>query len=117
MSVARKALGPIAGIVVAGAVIALTESILHRLPMQDALFAGVAAGYGLGALAGGAAAARIARHRIGPILVALVLAALAAINLFAMPHPWWFAPLAALLLFAACRVAMRWVPDATISRA
>lgn len=93
MAMARKILGVLAGTVVAGVTVALVEMVGHARLAGDAVFGVVVIGYGLGALAGTIVATRIADRRVAKA-VPLILAALAAINLFSFPHPIWFAPAA-----------------------
>lgn len=96
----RNVLAFIGGVFAAGAVIALVEIAGHSFASEAGLFAIVAAGYGLGALAGSAMAARIGTHSWPPMGVALALAAMAILNLFAIAHPVWFIPAAAVALIA-----------------
>lgn len=93
MGMVRKVAGVAAGVITAGLVIALTEWLGHVLLRGDAVFAAAIAGYALGAAAGTFVAARLAGASVS-IAVPLVLAALAAVNLFSFPHPAWFAPAA-----------------------
>lgn len=99
MTVGRKIIGVVAGILCAGVVIALVESVGHAIGRGAAVFGFAAGGYGLGAAVGTAVATVIAGARVA-VAVPLVLAVLAAINLFAMPHPMWFVPAAVVALAA-----------------
>lgn len=88
----------LAGIVAAGGIIATVEAVGHGAANSGATpFVSALAGYALGTVAGSAIATRIAGQGIAGVCVALALALLAAANLFAIPHPGWFAPTAALL--------------------
>lgn len=98
MTIGRSVLAVLAGVVAAGAVIAVTEMIIHAVLDGDAMFGAVAFGYGLGALAGTWLAVRISPARVVGIVVTALLAALAVTNLFVIEHPVWFTPLAAVLL-------------------
>lgn len=73
----------------------------------EAAFAPPLLGYALGAFLAAFVAARLATHpkRIA-IGIALTLAALAAFNLFVLPHPAWFAPAAALALALGCALGL-----------
>lgn len=89
------------GIVAAGAVIAVVEWAGHQMADQNASapFAAALAGYGVGGLAGAVLARHLAPARaVAGWSVIGVLSLLAAINLFAFPHPDWFAPLAITIL-------------------
>lgn len=96
-SILRVVGGVIAGLVAGSVVIALVETAGHALFTGEALFGAVAVGYGLGALAGTVAATLIAGRRTA-MAVPVVLAVLAGVNLFAFPHPAWFAPAALVTL-------------------
>lgn len=102
MITAIKTFGSIlCGVVVAGALIATVEWFGHQMAGRSAAmpFIAAIAGYGVGGFAG----ALLARH-LGPKSavsgwsVIGALGALATINLFAFPHPVWFAPLATAIL-------------------
>lgn len=99
MTVMRTIGGVLAGVLAAGAVIAVVETAGHSLASGEAVFVLVIAGYGLGALAGAMVCTLIAGRRPS-IAVPLVLAVLAMLNLFALPHPVWFVPAAGLALAA-----------------
>lgn len=93
-----------AAILLAGMVIAAAETIGHALQAGrgSASFISALAGYGIGALVGGATAFRFAVHkRVAAWTVVGVLALLAIINLFSFTHPFWFAPVAAVLFISA----------------
>ena len=98
MTIGRSVLAVVAGTVAAGAVIAVTEMLIHAVLDGDALFGAVAVGYGLGALAGTWLSVKIAPARVVGIVVTALLAVLAVSNLFVIEHPVWFTPLAAVLL-------------------
>lgn len=97
----RNILALIVGIFAAGAVIALTEFAGHSLLGEGAgvaLFFIVAIGYGLGAMAASAIASSISTDLWPAITACVLLAGLGLANLFAFPHPIWFAPAAAATL-------------------
>ena len=96
----RNIAGVLAGCLCAAVVIAIIEMIAHANLSDDALFAAVALGYGIGAMAGASTAIRIAGTRWPGAAVAILLAVLATINLFALEHPGWFMPVAAVILLA-----------------
>ena len=98
MTIGRSVLAVVAGVIVAGAVIAVTEMLIHALADGDAIFSAVGIGYGLGALAGTWLSVKISRARVVGIVVTALLAVLAVSNLFVIEHPVWFTPLAAVLL-------------------
>lgn len=93
MSFGRRLVGFLVGAAAAGAVISAVEIAGHAAVRGDRLFGVVVLGYGLGALAGTATATRIS-DRVAGAVVPAILGGLAAINLFALPHPGWFAPAA-----------------------
>ena len=98
MRMGRSIVAVATGVIAAGAVIGATEMLIHAVMEGEAMFAAVAAGYGLGALAGTWIASRMGRARIFGIVVTALLATLAVFNLFVIEHPRWFTPLAAVLL-------------------
>ena len=98
MTIARGVLAVVAGVVAAGAVVAVTEMLIHAVVAGDALLGAVAVGYGLGALAGTWLSVKIAPARVVGIVVTALLATLAVSNVFVIEHPVWFMPLAAGLL-------------------
>ena len=98
MTIARGVLGVVAGVIAAGAVIAVTEMLIHAVLDGDPVFGAVAVGYGLGALAGTWLSVKISPARVVGIVVTAFLAVLAVSNLFVIEHPVWFTPLAAVLL-------------------
>lgn len=106
MSMRRKILGVVSGTVTAGLAIAGVEALAHDRIAGDALFAAVAAGYGLGALGGSFVAFWISGARWTAVTVTAILALLALLNLFALPHPMWFAPVAAMTLAAGHAAAI-----------
>lgn len=116
MRFGRSTLGIVAGTLTAGLVIASVEALAHGRAAGDALFGAVAGAYGLGAFGGSLVALRLSGARWTAVVVTMVLALLAIINLFAMPHPMWFVPVAAAMLaaghFAAIGAARRsgWQP-------
>lgn len=97
MAAGRNIAAVLGGIAVAGGVVALVEAAGHALVAPAVAFAVAVGGYGLGALAGTALATAVAGRRVA-IAVPVVLALLAAINLFVLPHPAWFVPAAAAAL-------------------
>jgi hypothetical protein len=105
MQLIRKISAVAVGVVVAGGVIALTESAAHGRLGGEGPFIGAVIGYGLGAAAGTVVAAKIASAGMAR-LVPVLLALLALINLFAFPHPIWFVPAAAAALAAGCYIGL-----------
>lgn len=101
MTIVRSILAVAAGGVASAAVIAGAEMLIHAVMDGDAVFGAVAIGYGLAALTGTWLALKISPVRVAGIVVTVLLAALAASNLFFIMHPVWFAPLAAVLLVIA----------------
>lgn len=108
MSFGRRVLGILGGVVAASAVIAAVEFAGHAVVGGEKLFGVVVLGYGLGALAGTAAATWIS-DRAAAAAIPVILGVLAAINLFAFPHPGWFAPTAVVSL------ALGWSTGSRIS--
>jgi hypothetical protein len=97
MAVGRIIIGAVAGVIVAGVMIAVVEGMTHAAVSGDRAFGGAVLGYGLGALVGSATAARVSgRH--ASLAVLLILVGLAGINLLSFPHPGWFAPVATVAL-------------------
>lgn len=93
------------GLVAAGATIAAVEAVAHGRMGPETIFGAVAAGYGIGAFAGGFVASKIATSRWPIMAVPVALALLAIANLFAIAHPLWFVPVAALALVAGTLAA------------
>lgn len=93
MATGRNILAVLGGVIAASLIIAATEAVGHDSLQGNARFGAAIFGYGLGALAGTATAKRIVSSR-APVAVPVILAGLAAINLFSFPHPKWFAPAA-----------------------
>ncbi len=106
MTILRKTLSVLAGTLAGGLCIAVVEATAHSVSGVQAAFAAAIAGYGLGALAGSAVAARFA-DRTSAAIVTGILSALAAVNLFAFPHPIWFAPAAVVSLLLGCAIGIR----------
>jgi pimeloyl-ACP methyl ester carboxylesterase len=106
MAILRKVLSVGGGVIVAGAVIAGVEALGHAQFEGEGAFGAAVVGYGLGAATGAFTAARIA-DRLCSIIVTGLLAILATINLFAFPHPLWFAPAAAIALLIGWVVGSR----------
>lgn len=106
MKILSKVLSVGAGVVAAGLVIASVEAVGHALFQGDAAFALALVGYGFGSATGAFVAARLA-DRICSAAVTGLLAVLAAINLFAFPHPLWFAPTAIVVLLFGWAVGSR----------
>lgn len=97
MGIGRRILGILGGLIAAGATVALVETLGHRVVRGEAVFAVAVFGYGIAALIGVALTQMIA-DRPTAVIVPLVLAGLAAINVFSFPHPPWFIPAAAAAL-------------------
>jgi len=115
MNILRNAASVVAGIVAAGLCIAAIEAAAHSLAEGDTVFVAAVAGYGVGALVGSAIAARFG-HRLCAAIVTGVLAVLAAINLFAFPHPIWFAPAAVVSLLAGWALGLRLIRSGPTAR-
>ncbi|MBY0566589.1 MAG: hypothetical protein K2P70_04725 [Hyphomonadaceae bacterium] len=77
----------------AGLFIALAETALHALITGELVFVGVALSYAVAATLAAAIARRWSNALVA-IVACVLLGALAALNLFMLPHPQWFAPLA-----------------------
>ena len=97
MTILKRTFAILAGVAAAGVCVAAVEAMGHATLQGQGVFAAAVAGYGLAALIGSAAAVRIG-DRVCAGIVTLVLAMLAVVNLFAFPHPLWFAPVAVLTL-------------------
>lgn len=128
-AVLRHALAVVAGIVVAVAIIMLFEGLNsqffpppagleHATPGEMAAwlrtlptgaFLVVLAGYGVGALAGSATAARFAPTRAAHLagVVGAFLLAASLMNLVALPHPAWFWVANVLLIIGGAWVGWR----------
>lgn len=91
MAIAKQIIGSVIGIAAAAGVIAVTEAIGHSVASGEAVFGAAVAGYGIGCGVGTFIATVIAGRSVS-IVVPVVLAILATINLFAFTHPGWFAP-------------------------
>lgn len=99
MTIVRQIIGSVIGIAVAGGIIAVTEAIGHGAASREAVFGTAIAGYGVGCGVGTFIATMIAGRGVSMVLP-VILAILAAINLFSFPHPWWFAPAGVIALAA-----------------
>lgn len=97
MTILKRTLAILTGVAAAGVCVAAVEAMGHAALQGQGVFAAAVAGYGLAALIGSVIAARIG-DRVCAAIVTLVLAILAVVNLFAFPHPAWFAPVAVLTL-------------------
>lgn len=95
----RNILVGAAALLCAGLLIALAETALHMLLTGELVFAGVALSYAVAATLATAIARRWSNARVA-IVACVLLGALAALNLFILPHPQWFAPLAVAALVA-----------------
>ena len=93
MAAVRSIAAVLGGVVVAGGAIALVEMAGHSSLQGGSVFGAAVVGYSLGALVGTAVATMVADRRTA-LAVPVILAALAAVNLFSFPHPRWFAPAA-----------------------
>lgn len=100
----------VAGLIAASLCIAGVEAIAHRAGSGELLFAAAAAGLGVGAAIGGALAVRIGGRPVLAWIIALLLALLALINVYAFPHPVWFVPAAAAALALGAWIATRAAP-------
>lgn len=106
MNVLRTTLAAVSAIVASAVVIAGTEALAHANLSGDARFGAATVGYALGAMAGSAVATMFGVRHLATA-VTLLLAVLAAVNLFSFPHPLWFAPLAVLMLVLGWVVGQR----------
>lgn len=97
MTILRKSLAVVGGILIGGLLIAAVEAVGHSLVRGEAVFGVAITGYGFGAAAGSLVAARFA-DRVCSMIVTGALALVAAINFFAFPHPLWFAPTAVIIM-------------------
>lgn len=114
MKIGRILIGVVGGIVLAGSVIFLAESAGHALLDGDAVFGAVAVGHGLGTAAGSFLACRLAGRRAS-MAVPVALGLLALTNILSFVHPWWFGPVAGLLLIAGWFVGVApTAPRATV---
>lgn len=89
----RNGMGTLLGLILAAIVIATVEEFVRppRGVDDSAPFLVALLGYALGTFLGATLAARIARHgRIAAVVVAVVLAALAVIDVASFAHPSWF---------------------------
>lgn len=109
MSIGRNILGIAGGVLAAGMVIALVEIVGHRIATGNGRFLAAIVGYGLGACAG-TFAAMLLTSRGAAIAVPIILSGLAIANLFAFPHPGWFAPAACVML------ALGWFVGASLGQ-
>lgn len=89
----RSVIGAIAGILIAGILIALIEAIGHGVSTAAGGFVAAILGYGTGCLFGSLVTTRLSGRR-SALAVPAALALLAAINIATFPHPAWFAPAA-----------------------
>lgn len=94
MAVGRTILAVVGGVIAAGGTIALVEVVGHAVVSDAAVFGVAVLGYGVGAVVGALVTTLIAGRRAA-IAIPVILAVLAATNLFSFPHPAWFAPAAA----------------------
>lgn len=97
MTILRKTLAVLGGILSGGLVITAVEAIGHSFARGEAVFGVAITGYGIGTAAGSFVAARFG-DRVCSMIVTSALAILAAINFFAFPHPLWFAPTAVIIM-------------------
>lgn len=100
----RDGLGTLLGLILAAILIATVEELTAepRGVTDSAPFLVALLGYALGTFVGATVAARVARHgRIAAVVVAVVLAALAVINVASSAHPLWFLPVAIAILVLA----------------
>ncbi len=114
----RDMVAALSGLVAAAVCIAIVEMAGHKALAGEAAFAVPVVGYALGAGVAAFIAGRFAPHPVRVAIgVTMVLAALATYNFFAMPHPLWFAPAAALALATGCAIGLVFRPNlASITR-
>ncbi len=93
MAIVRNVAAVLGGVIAAGVVIALVETVGHSVLEGGSVIGAAAVGYGLGALVGTVVATMIA-GRQAAVAVPFILAVLAAFNFVSFPHPRWFAPAA-----------------------
>ncbi len=107
----RIILALLAGAIVAILVVAGVEYAGHATAQPDAAWVVAAFAPGFGALVGGVLAILLARWRYAGWVLAVILAALAAINLMSFAHPQWFAPVVGIALviggWLATRIGLR----------
>jgi hypothetical protein len=106
MNILRTTLATVSAIAASAVVIAGAEALAHANLSGGARFGAATVGYALGAMAGSAVATWFGVRHLGAA-VTLLLAVLAAVNLFSFPHPLWFAPLAILMLVLGWVVGQR----------
>lgn len=109
MTIVRRGLAVLGGVVAASLTIAATEALIHFALTGRSMFVAVVVGYGLGSVVGTAAATYFSDRKTS-LAVPAVLAALATVNLFAFPHPGWFMPAAALTLLLGWVLGSRLEP-------
>ena len=97
----------VAGSFAGGGMIALIETIGHKVVTGDAIFIVAAIGLGIAGLVGGAVAALIGRNSKLSWVIALLLAALSLVNVFSFKHPVWFVPVAFILLCVGAGLAYK----------
>lgn len=110
----RDGIGTLLGLILAAILIATVEEFASepRGVADSAPFLVALLGYALGTFVGATLAARIARHgRIAATVVAVVLAALAVINIASVAHPPWFLPLAIAIFVLAGWCGARLTPN------
>jgi hypothetical protein len=100
MTIGRSVVAGLAGIVAAGATVALVEAATHAVASGERAFGGAVLGYGAGSLVGSALAMRLSGGPAAAAAVPLMLGVLAGINLASFRHPDWFAPAALVALGA-----------------
>ena len=132
-SVFRQIIGVVAGVVVGGAIVFITELVGHSAfpppagtdlsnpdhiaRLIDSLpigaFVMVLAGWFLGSLAGALVANRIARNTLAGWIVAVLFILLTAYNFTVIPHPVWMMAAGVALPLVAAWIAgqPRWSPD------
>jgi len=94
----RTTLGIVAGVLAAGASVAVIETFAHTIVSGQSVFILAAIGLGLAAFIGGIIAAFIAKVGTAAWVIAAILALLSIVNIVSFPHPIWFAPVAGLCL-------------------
>ena len=106
MNILKQVLLLVGAIVVAGVVIALVETVAHSVEGVSPFVAAIG-GYAAGSVGGGLLIGRFGGQPLLAIVLFVSLSALAGYNLFAFPHPDWFAPVALIALSVGTYIGAR----------
>ncbi|MBB3032925.1 hypothetical protein [Alteriqipengyuania lutimaris] len=107
--------GAVLGVFGSGLAIMLLEKTVHSRLEGTTMFVAVVVIYAVAAVLGAVLSGWIG-GTWAAVAVGVLLAALAAMNTFAMPHPIWFIPASALAIAAGCWIGLRLL-QATVSPA